>query len=383
MLARLISVGLVLAALVVNGAVTAAQVPLVCPPSSPDTNLCPSAGSQTPENGWYLTVVQEKDQSLLRIQTGNTEAICAGLTLPVPGGPSIAVKAVGDQIQIESFPSSDFANPLTITATANQISRNGSTGCILTLRNRVRFHCQVSGHTAEITADVVQVNLVTGHVETEMGLGNSNPVGPIQPCSMSGKDTKSQLPLVPPETLPESSGVMVSPTGEISSPCEIGSRHPAYVIAPPDILTLDVERVPKSSYRIEPQRGTDNPGKRHPGLGGQRRQVHRNVRGNHRPGREPWGSSRCQVDIAPGGGSRAPAGNAATGASGSYCRSDNSGPPTGAGAAFGPARRYRGPGHLRLSLCRRPDSGPGQVRHRETPEPVRGRAPGFPGCPRQ
>src|SRR5262249_59345926 len=71
-----------------------------------------------------------------------------------------------------------------LAGSALRVSRTGPKGCILTLEGEATLTLIRQGKKAELTADRISVNLVTGQVEGQIGHPPQNPpVPPVTPCT--------------------------------------------------------------------------------------------------------------------------------------------------------------------------------------------------------
>jgi hypothetical protein len=157
-------------------------LPPVSPPPAPTALTAP----------WNLAAVDEGGSQRLQVVTPDgMRATCERLTLHVKGVPPVAVAIEGKQVQL-SYGSAGGEN---FRASADYVTRNGPEGCQLVLTGNAHLTLTRQGkQRAEVTAELVVVNLLTGQVEASLGAATPpvtvpSPVN-IQPC-VTGCDSRT------------------------------------------------------------------------------------------------------------------------------------------------------------------------------------------------
>jgi hypothetical protein len=157
------------------------------------------ARSEEALSSWVMSVVREGDQSLLHIKTNDgMVATCKSLTIPVAGYICVAVTVGDNQVRLKNL---DGPEPKSLTASANCVVRSGPCGAVLTLEGQARLSVAGRGCTAEVVAERIVFNLMTGHVEAELMLQRPPEVPQVTPCSTSSgcgsTSTRGLTPAIP------------------------------------------------------------------------------------------------------------------------------------------------------------------------------------------
>lgn len=160
-----------------------AQAPQPCPAPSPTYPPPSSAywaptgndGYATIQPGCTFSVVKESNTAeLLIVGNDGLRSSCKKTTLLINGTASVAIRpdAEGKQVLVGNDTDGN------IKGSADRVSRGGTDGATLTLEGKAQLRCSRNGRQAEMTGDRIVVNLLTGHVEVELG---AQPPGTVPP----------------------------------------------------------------------------------------------------------------------------------------------------------------------------------------------------------
>jgi hypothetical protein len=118
----------------------------------------------------------------LHLQTAEgTRSICDHLTILVGGVEPAEATVVDKRIQIVG--GKDSKGSTILQATAERVIRSGAEGALMTLEGNAKLVYARNGHKADVCAERISVNLVTGQIVAEMDAPRS--VTPIQPAGSS------------------------------------------------------------------------------------------------------------------------------------------------------------------------------------------------------
>ncbi len=126
------------------------------------TAALPPAAPQAPVS-WTLRVADQnkKKPAQLLIQTADgMQATCAKLAFQIGGGNKVTLSAEGKQVVVRAEH---------LAASADCVRRSGPEGASLSLEGHVRMHYSKKGQRAEVTAVRAGINLVTEHVDCDLG----------------------------------------------------------------------------------------------------------------------------------------------------------------------------------------------------------------------
>jgi hypothetical protein len=147
------------------------------------------SGYQLPLSSWAISV---KDGKLKIESADGAAAVCESLTIPADGHPAVEVTVEGKHVHVRSGAQECARGRKcclkdspqdSLVGSALRVSRNGPKGCVLTLDGDATLTLVRQGKKAEITADRVSVNLVTGQVEGQIGHPPQEPQ--VVPCTNS------------------------------------------------------------------------------------------------------------------------------------------------------------------------------------------------------
>ena len=113
------------------------------------------------------------------------QAIFTSMTFQVAGCGPVTLSQAGKQVQVRGS---------LLRATADRLTRGGADGANLVLEGNVRLNYRRNGKRAEVCADRVAVNLVSGHVEVDLGATAPNPEPPPPPVTPASGALPAPVP---------------------------------------------------------------------------------------------------------------------------------------------------------------------------------------------
>jgi hypothetical protein len=117
---------------------------------------------QTPVS-WILHALDQnkKGPAQLHIQTADgMQATCTKLAFKIGGGKQVTLSAEGNQVVVRAEH---------LAASADCVRRSGPEGASLSLEGHVRLHYRKKGQRAEVAASRAGIDLVTDHVDCDLG----------------------------------------------------------------------------------------------------------------------------------------------------------------------------------------------------------------------
>jgi hypothetical protein len=153
---------------------------------------------------WNLSVADGK----LQMQTPDGgRSLCERLTIVVTGVDLVEATITGQRIQLSS--GKDAPGGTFLQASADRVTRTGQEGSIVGLEGNAKMVYARGGKKADISADRVSVNLMTGQIVIDMD-APPQPVLPgqrmVQPCAGTCPATP---PVMPPVTSTSPSSLAV------------------------------------------------------------------------------------------------------------------------------------------------------------------------------
>src|SRR5262245_9975720 len=151
----------------------------------------------------------------LQIESGDgAKATCESLTIPVEGSAAVELSVKGKHIHVCAGASecgTGRCSPRSVpqdslVGKALQVSRSGPQGCVLNLEGEVTLSLVRKGKKADLTAERISVNLLTGLLEAQVGhppqFGSpGRPVPPVSARTAATVPAPTPSP-APPTTCP-------------------------------------------------------------------------------------------------------------------------------------------------------------------------------------
>jgi hypothetical protein len=125
--------------------------------------VSPAVGPPQAPVSWTLRTLDQKKQgpAQLLIQTADgMQATCAKLAFQIGGGKQVTLSAEGKQVVVRAQH---------LAASADCVRRSGPEGASLSLEGHVRMHYRKKNQRAEVTAGRAGIDLVTDHVDCDLG----------------------------------------------------------------------------------------------------------------------------------------------------------------------------------------------------------------------
>src|SRR5262249_28282041 len=142
----------------------------------PDMPVVSPAGAapQAPVS-WTLRALDQnkKGPAHLEIQTADgMQATCTKLAFRIGGGKQVTLSAEGKQVVVRAQH---------LAAGADCVRRSGPEGASLSLEGHVRLHYRKKDQRAEVTAVRAEIDLVTEHVDCDLGDLGTKKTDPATP----------------------------------------------------------------------------------------------------------------------------------------------------------------------------------------------------------
>lgn len=153
-----------------------------CPPPAPSGYGYSMPSPASPQPGCTFSATKEGGAlRLLMVGNDGLRSSCEKTTLLINGAAPVTIRVddAGKQVLV--------GNDIDVKGSAERVNRGGTDGAILTLEGKAQLRCWRNGHQAEMTGERILVNLLTGHVEAE--LGAPQPATPAPPTPVTSTTT--------------------------------------------------------------------------------------------------------------------------------------------------------------------------------------------------
>jgi hypothetical protein len=142
----------------------------------------------------FSVTTENGPAQLLVVGNDGLRSSCDKMTLLINGTAPLMIRIEGKQVLVH--------NDTDVKGSADRVSRGGTDGSILTLEGKAQVRCWRNGRQAEMSGERIVVNLLTGHVEAEMGspqpattpLPPPAPITPVTPVNSTSATGTSVQP---------------------------------------------------------------------------------------------------------------------------------------------------------------------------------------------